>query len=72
MQLSGADFLVHGYMIQMKITFFRWNSLTKMYDANQFAQSGPDIGFWSARRDAFLLVVLVALVFSGMARAQIF
>ena len=59
-------------MIDMENTFLGWNSLLKMYDPGQFAQSGLYIVFWSAGRAAFLLVVLVALVFSGIARAQIF
>ena len=56
----------------MEKTFLRWNSILKMCDPSQFAQSGPYIVFWIAGRAALLLGVLVALVFSGIARAQFF
>ena len=72
MRLSEVDFLIHECMIHLKSTLPGWNSLAKMDNTSEFAQSGPKSGFSGTRRDTFSLVALVARLFSGIARAQIF
>ena len=72
MRLSEVDFLAHECMFPIKTNFPGWNNLAEMDNDSEFSQSGPESGFPGARRDTFSLVALVALVFSGIARAQIF